>query len=232
MISHDFEGLKTASRAVADSVISKQIDDLEMILTIEGKPEGNSKAEKPVGYKARMQARAANANEVKTAREQIVQMGLNVDLVKTWSPLHVVLIDDVMHYEHYRDELGKLMNLPYWQAKPGMEEALALINQNLKKWPTLALVPAVEKVKRAQTRTDQRLAYLQIMEGIRLHALKNGGSLPATLAEIKLPLPLDPATGKPFEYSVDKGVATLHGENLYPGTAALNRYYEIRLNKD
>ena len=58
--------------------------------------------------------------------------------------------------------------------------------------------------------------------------LKNGGFIPVTLAEIKLPLPLDPATGKPFEYSVDKGIATLHGENLYPGTDVLNRYYEIR----
>ncbi len=231
MISHEFEGLKTAPGAVVDSVISKQIDDLEMLLTIEGKPEANPKAEKSVAYKALIQARAANADEVRIAREQVIHMGLNAEHVKTWSPLHVVLIDDIMHYEQFRDELGKLMNLPYWQAKPGMEEALGQINQNLKKWPTLALVPAVEKVKRAQTRTDQRLAYLQIMEGIRLHALKNGGSLPATLAEIKLPLPLDPTTGKPFQYSVDKGVATLHGENLYPGTDILNRYYEIRINK-
>src|SRR5207302_11419252 len=95
----------------------------------------------------------------------------------------------------------------------------------------LGLVPAVKNVKQAQTRLDQRIAYLQILEAIRLHAYKNGGSLPATLAETKLPLPVDPVTGKPFEYAVQDGVASLHGANPNPGSERTNRYYEIRIKK-
>jgi hypothetical protein len=168
------------------------------------------------------------------ARERLVQAGLQANHVKTWSPLHVVLIEEVTHYEQYRDEIGKFMNLPYWQAQPGIETALAEIGEEAKKWPAYFLVsvslPGVGKVRQAQARLDQRIAYLQIMEGIRLHTLKNGGSLPAKLAEIKLPLPLDPVTGKPFQYSVEKGLATLHGENPDPRSELTNRYYEIRIN--
>jgi hypothetical protein len=230
-LGHDCEALMNASAPVAESVILKQIDNLDKLLTVESKEEKNSKAEKAIGFKATLLNRAANAEEVTAARERVVQLGMNAANVKTWSPLHVVLIDDVLQAEHYRDEVAKFIHLPYWQAKPGMDGVLAEIKQKEKKWPGLGFVPAITTVKRAQARTEQRIGYMKILEGIRLHALNNGGFLPATLAEIKLPLPLDPATGKPYEYSVEKGVATLHGENLYPGTEMLNRYYEIRISK-
>jgi hypothetical protein len=142
-----------------------------------------------------------------------------------------VLLDEVMLYERYRDDVTKSLNLPYWRAKPAMVEAEAELKKAMDKSRFLELIPAVFKVKQAQTRLDQRIAYLQIMEALRLHALLNGGSLPANLAEIKLPLSVDPFTGKPFEYSVKDGVVTLHGENPLPGSDRLNRYYEIRIKE-
>ena len=236
MLGDDIAMLKASPVAVAESMVLKQIEYLGPILEIESREKAKS-SQGAVGelgkisYKAILQKKAANADEVRAAREELVQLGLPAAHVQAWSPLHVAFIDDIMHYEWYRDELAKYMNLPYWQAKPGIDETLAEVSRLKQHLPALVMVSAVATVKGAQARLDQRFAYLEIIEAIRLHAFRHDGSLPAKLADIKLPLPVDPITGKPFEYSVEKGVATLHGENPHPGTDATNRYYEIILQK-
>ena len=236
MLGDEVATLKAAPAAVAESLVLKQIDILGPVFEIELRDKAKSRPGTTsdlgrVSYKEILQKKAANPEEVRTARDSLVQLGLPAGHVQAWSALHVLLIDDIMHYELYRDELAKYMNLPYWQAKPGIDETLAEVSKLENKWPALAMVSAVGKVKAAQARLDQRFAYLQIIEAIRLHAFKNDGTLPAKLTDIKLPLPVDPITGKPFEYSVAKGVATLHGENPSPGAELTNRYYEIIITK-
>lgn len=232
MLTHEIEPLKSAPDAT-ELVLLKQIDRLNtlIVVTESERNEAQKKAQPSKSLKSILEKRAGNADEVKAARERIIRLGCDDMLVRRWSPLHVVLIDEELHCEQYRDEVAKFMNLPYWQAKPGIDQAIAEISEKRKQWTLLALVPPMATVKRAQARLDQRIAYLQVLEAIRLHAFKNGGSLPATLADIKLPLPVDPVTGRPFEYKVDKGVATLHGENPNPQTEQTNRYYEILLSK-
>jgi hypothetical protein len=83
----------------------------------------------------------------------------------------------------------------------------------------------------AQVRLEQRFAYLRVIEAIRLYAFQNGGALPTSLDARKLPLPADPVTGKPFDYSVKDGVATLHGASSNPDDPRQNRYYEITIRK-
>ena len=75
------------------------------------------------------------------------------------------------------------------------------------------------------------VAQLRILEAIRLYAHENKGALPSKLADSPLPLPNDPVTGKPFEYSVKEGTATLHGTNANPKQPQANRYYEITIRK-
>ena len=48
---------------------------------------------------------------------------------------------------------------------------------------------------------------------------------------MKLPLPVDPVTGTPFEYAVKEDVAILHGANPNSGNDRTNRVYEIRIRK-
>ena len=67
------------------------------------------------------------------------------------------------------------------------------------------------KVRLAQGRLEQRIALLRHVEAIRMYAAENGRKLPATLDDIKLPLPVDPFTGKPFRYSFEKDTAHLRG---------------------
>jgi hypothetical protein len=229
VISADFEALKTAADPVVDAVLLKKIDAYDEML----RPGAESPSPRYVAgaLKAGLQARARDAAEVQAARGRLIRAGLTPEHVNVWSPLHVVLLDDEVLCEQYRDELGKWVNLPFWQAKPGMDAAEADIAKARGKPPFLELVPAFTRMKRTQARLDQRFAYLQVLEALRLYAHTHGGALPATLADTQLPVPLDPVTGRPFEYTVKDGVATLHGDNPNAGQDVTNRYYEIRMRK-
>jgi hypothetical protein len=174
--------------------------------------------------------RVKNSEEVEKARKKLVGMGISSAAIATWSPLRVIVLDEYMHYESLRDEQSKWMTLPYYQARVGLQAVHLQIKNEAKHSPMLNLLPAVEKVKRAQTRLEQRVAYLRIIEAIRLHALTNGGNLPEKLSEIKLPIPNDPVSGRSFEYELKKGVAVLHGENPLEAPES-NRYYMIILAK-
>jgi hypothetical protein len=56
----------------------------------------------------------------------------------------------------------------------------------------------------------RQIAALRIVEALRWHAAEHGGQLPGSLAEIRVaPIPLDPLTGKPFDYAVRDGVGVL-----------------------
>jgi hydroxypyruvate isomerase len=60
----------------------------------------------------------------------------------------------------------------------------------------------------AEIRLHSNFAGLQTIEALRLHAAANGGRLPKTLEEVTIiPIPLNPATEKPFPYEFRDGVA-------------------------
>jgi hypothetical protein len=179
----------------------------------------------------RFLAWAAEPERVKTCRTWLEETGIAPDVVKAMSPLQVVVANDVQKQAVYQDEMFKWMKLPFWETGPIQEvdEAIRKEQANL----VLARVTFLMtlKVKQAQARLDQRFAYLRVIEAIRLHAHQNNGKLPASLEEIKLPLPLDPVTGKAFGYTLKEGVITLAGGNASPNNPMVNRVYEIRLSK-
>jgi hypothetical protein len=124
----------------------------------------------------------------------------------------------------------KLMNLPPWeiearlgQARPPARER-ALFD---------GLLPALEKVRRAQGRLEQRIALLRHVEALRLYAAAHDGKWPGKLSDVAVPLPVDPFTGKPFLYTVEGAVAHLRGspppaEKKNPG---FNIHYEVAIQK-
>ena len=121
--------------------------------------------------------------------------------------------DGAASTEVRRDELMKLLNLPPWQFEPLFAELEPHIRGN-KNAPALfadLLLPAAEKVHRAQWRLEQRLALLRHVEALRLYAAAHDGALPAKLSDIPVPLPDDPFTGKPFRYEVTGQTAHLRG---------------------
>jgi hypothetical protein len=77
------------------------------------------------------------------------------------------------------------------------------------------IIPAVRQVQIATMRLDRRIAALRVVEAIRMQAAANGGKLPETLSAITVvPVPDDPATGKPFSYTVKEGVADVAAGRL------------------
>lgn len=228
-ISADFEELRNSADPISDSAVMRKIEYIEKLFAMEG--PGNKKLFDAAGTpKKALPARAKIKQEVAAARERLIQSGLKPEHVRVWTPLHVVLLDEARLYEEYRDEACKWANLPYWKARPGMAAEEAKLKKESEKSPFLVLVPAIAKVKTAQARTDQRLRAILHIEAIRLYAHEHQNKLPAKLDDIKLPLGIDPVTGKPFEYSVKDGVATLHGANPHPDSPQTNKYYEIRVS--
>jgi hypothetical protein len=95
------------------------------------------------------------------------------------------------------------------------------------------LLPHVISDRRAQGRLEQRIALLRHVEALRLVAADHDGRLPETLAQVAVPLPPDPFSGKPFVYKVEAATAHLcgsppRGEEQNP---CFNARYEVTMRK-
>jgi hypothetical protein len=186
-------------------------------------------AGKENSLRARLKARSNDEKQVEAARRRLIEHGIAEERVARFPADQVILLDEKWKSEVHRDEEMKLMNLPTWQvealsarAKPPKDPALFDV-----------LVPAVQKVRHAQGRIEQRIALLRCVEALRLYAAEHEGKWPEKLSDIDVPLPVDPFTGKPFVYKVEGETAHLRGtpprgqkENPF-----LNIHYEITIRK-
>lgn len=161
-------------------------------------------------------------------RARLVETGIPAERLATFSPYQVILLNERIEYEIQRDEAMKFSPLPTWEAVPRMD-ALAKKERGLFR----GFLPALQKVRRAQGRLEQRIALLRHVEAIRMYAAAHEGKVPPKLSDVDIPLPLDPFTGKPFRYEVIDGVAHLRG-NPPKGddkNVAYNLHYEIVIRK-
>ncbi len=167
---------------------------------------------------------------VSAARQRLVECGIPEVSLKRFSAAQVILLDEKRETEERFDDALKTANLPYWQFE-------ALAAQNTAKKPPAkfadAVIPASLSVRQAQARIDQRMALLRHVEALRLYAAEHNGTLPVKLADISVPLPVDPITGKPFRYELTNSKAHLRGnpptgqkENRF-----FNVHYEVTLQK-
>jgi hypothetical protein len=251
MTTAHFDKLLTATGPLSDEEMALQIKNLFVLTALNR--EGPAPTLDVAGTYAKW---AADATRVEKVRATLLDLGFRptatvdltkefgvidrrptkqpspAEIVRTLTPLQVVVTGDILQYVAYRDELFKGASLPFPQAVAGFKEAEAAAEKSKdSRLVGPLLVPDMKRFKAAQIRLEQRIAYLRVIEAIRLYAHENGGKLPAKLDDIKLPIPSDPFTNQPFEYSVKGGVATLHGANPLPGNELLNRYYEITIHK-
>jgi hypothetical protein len=160
------------------------------------------------------------------ARKRLVKYGLSEEKVRQFPATQVALLDAKTTYEILRDESLRAGLLPFWEAKPLLEAA----KLKAKKTPS----PFAEYEGRIlgarthQARFDRHFAILRCIEALRIYAAENDGKLPEKLADIKLPLPLDPYSGKAFLYSRDGDTAILYG-TVVP--MAVNLRYEVTIVK-
>jgi hypothetical protein len=151
------------------------------------------------------------------ARKALIDMGRPPEQVEKWPPLQVALAYGLLEYDQLLDEIKKWDDFPYYQARPKLEEVdrkFRMIRARpleMRALPVAVfLFPAVTRVVLAPARLERQFASLRCVEAIRLHAAGHGGKLPASLADIKeVPLPVCPATGKPFDYRLEGDTALL-----------------------
>jgi hypothetical protein len=206
--------------------IDKLIVHIERLLDMEvrdSKLKGSTRAW--------LDARTGDKALVAEARRRLVEVGYPEERLLRFPAEQVILLDEWREFEVQRDEVMKLMNLPTWQLdalypppppKNGLGRSLFH-----------GLVPALQKVRGAQGRLEQRIAMLRHVEALRLYAAAHDGKLPEKLSDCPVPLPPDPTTGKPFHYKVEGAVAHLRGTPLrgYENNPAFNIHYEVTIRK-
>jgi hypothetical protein len=122
-------------------------------------------------------------------------------------------------YRELRDDLFKASYLPAHEALPQVTAAGKRLETV--KSPTLALFVAIYagdsplrygRPLSSELWLDRRIATLRVIEAIRLYAAAHDGALPEALEQVTdVPVPNDPATGKPFIYRRAGSAAILHG---------------------
>jgi hypothetical protein len=127
--------------------------------------------------------------------------------------VQVAALHTFQQYEQFRDEFFKWTSVPFYQGYKGMDDALSSFhtrgNRSLLFKLFAMLIPAVRSSGLALALSERRLDAIQCIEAIRLYAALHG-KLPSRLEEIaEAPVPLDSATGKPFEYHPHGDQATL-----------------------
>jgi hypothetical protein len=132
-------------------------------------------------------------------------------------------------YRERWDDLFKATYLPYPEARPFYDAAIARRRREDTGHPLSllsAIAPAVPRMHEQDAELDRRVAALRAVEAVRLHAAANSGRMPAAIDAVNLvPVPLDPMTGKPFQYDSDGRTATLAREG--PAPSRLKVLYRI-----
>lgn len=140
--------------------------------------------------------------------------GMTAEEVEKLPVAQVALSYSMERYRYWRDEMFKWLNVPHHQAAPHLEKMMGQFKNAMALhdgFPFTMLLPAIDSAKRAEGRLDRRIAAIQVIEALRIHAAAHG-QWPTTLEKLDVPAPFDPMTGKAFTYSVKDGVATLKAE--------------------
>ncbi len=168
------------------------------------------------------------------AKRSLVARGRSPAAVEAMPAVQAVLLDTHESYQSYRDGIFKWRSLPFHQAYEGMSRSegqfAAMRGKPLVRLFD-ALIGSISPGLMATARVDRQLDALAAAEAIRIFAASHG-RLPTRLDEIaEVPVPIDPMTGKPFEYKVEGDRAFLSA----PSAPAAYRHpsfglhYELKL---
>ena len=165
------------------------------------------------------------------AKQALLRQGRSREEVEAIPVAQVVGSHLWSDYVHWRDELFKWFDVPYWQAHQGMKESARAFGERSRMAganPLAMLLPSFERVYLVQVKLDRTRAALQVVEAVRAYAARHGGP-PESLTALDLPAPVDPITGRPFDYEVDGRSFTLVGPAPEGERAREGVRYEVRL---
>jgi hypothetical protein len=167
------------------------------------------------------------------AKRSLSARGLTPARVDAMPAIQVVFLDVYNGYQAYRDDIFKWRSFPLTQTSEGMsrsEKALAETNGKPLLRLFCNLMVTIQPARMSVDRLERRLDALQCIESIRMY-LAAHGRLPARLEDlVDAPAPLDPMTGRPFEYRVEGGRAFLSAPNVPPTSlhSSFGLHYELK----
>jgi hypothetical protein len=172
------------------------------------------------------------------AKERLVAQGMDRAAVEKMAVGQVIAIYTNRIYRRFSDAFEKLWYVPYKDVKQLSNDLENQLNDarmfgngdDREILPIVStLLPAVNAARGAQVRLEREIAALRIIEALRMHAAAHGGALPGSLADVTaVPIPDNPATGRPFEYKLQGTTGVLElpaSDGLHGG----NRRYEIQI---
>ena len=154
------------------------------------------------------------ASAYPNAKQRLLTEGMAADKLEALPTAQVVFIDSVRSYRELADEYEKLSYVPFANFKQFNNEDLTRrieVASSFRRPLLRSLIRlSVDTIRSSHVRMQRMFAALQTIEAIRMHAARNGNTLPAALADITcVPVPNNPATDKPFVYSGNAETATL-----------------------
>jgi hypothetical protein len=178
---------------------------------------------------------AAKSPDLPEARKFVARTkNLSTEKVEAMPPAQVLLLYMMGTYHEDRDDFYRAIYLPYPQFFPVVDEAKKRLREApISEGHVLArvLLSGLDRCTSRQVAVEIHLAALRIIEALRAHAAAHDNQLPNKLSDVtEGPIPLDPATGHPFEYSRDGDTGTLvsHIPGDPPATNGVRYHVTIR----
>ena len=156
-------------------------------------------------------------------RYLIEDVGMDPNRVDSYTTAQTFFLAIKRFYEQTCDDNSKWHSIPYAQAIASnqymsLKKRMATDSQRIG-WasiPTEMFLASFDAVYSAQQRMQQTIALMQTVEAIRMYGASGEGKLPNSLESLPVPAPVDPLTGKPFQYELRGGKAILTGHRV-PG---------------
>jgi hypothetical protein len=163
------------------------------------------------------------------AKEALIAAGMPKDRVEAMAADEAIARYHVAAFDQASDRLFAAALLPYPQAIPALMRAEEAAIAQQERHPAMFLLPLMSRAVATLGAVDRRIAMLQTIEAIRAYAAGHDGNPPATLGDLTdLPAPLDPLTGRSFEYSASGRSFSL--QSPPDGSSArVGRRYDITL---
>jgi hypothetical protein len=163
-------------------------------------------ADSPVNILAGWDLARFKSESLPAAREYLKTSRKRTDAqLAAMSPDQMVAIYIAGRFRELRDDFYKAGYLPAPEALAMFTAAEERI-KGVKPGPLAFFVQSQIITSRAigaDLRLDRRVAALRVIEALRMYAASHDGALPESLSQItEVPVPDDPATRKPFEYSL------------------------------
>lgn len=147
---------------------------------------------------------------VQLASERLCKRGYTEDEIAGMPVARVLAIDAAAAYQRATQAVEAAFQVPWPEGRAARREALIILDDEAdplgdsphrEVLPIATLTaPSTQAAMSALVRLDRDIAALRLVAALRLHAGQTG-SLPESLDEIRIvPVPLNPATAKPFDY--------------------------------